>query len=367
MKLKKIILIVLVICMTGVFNSSAYALNPDSTGTEEKSNIPDETQPAATTSTVNDDQAIEAKEKEIAAKQALEKARQEAEAKLFYTDIEAIVKKHLDDFYKKGGEGVIGIYIKELNTGYEYDYNGSKLAENPPTMGEGYFMTASTVKLMAASIVYYLNYNGKLEIDNQYIDNITKSKYNMKQLTYRMITHSVNGYFNTLLRYFGSQEMNKILVELGTKNTFIYSEIGPAPSMSVSNNIKRYGISRSPRTTPKDLGYILNLLYDGTTFGAVNSKLFDDSLRNNIYTNRLPQGINYKSPVAHKTGTAAGSGVYNDAGIIYLDGNPYIMVVMSRNSQSSVQTAYRAMAKGIYSYMSSRIPIASTTPEEQNQ
>lgn len=274
----------------------------------------------------------------------------------FYNDVDAIVKKHLSRFTKNGGKGTIGIYIKELKTGYEYDHNGSKLSGEYE--GEGFFQTASTCKLAAAAAVYYLNFIGELDIDREYIDEVTSSKYNMKKLTYKMITHSVNGYFNTLLRHFGNVKLNEVFLELGLKNTFAYSEIGPAPAMSYSENIKRYGISKGPRTTPKDLGHILDLIYEGKTFGEANSKYFDESLRNNIYSNRLPQGIGYKSPVAHKTGTNA-HGVYNDAGIIYLKDNPYIMVVMSLGSQSFVQSTYRAMAKEVYDYMIKRIQLVN--------
>nr|WP_303740769.1 serine hydrolase [Lutispora saccharofermentans] len=264
---------------------------------------------------------------------------------------------------KNGGKGTIGIYIKELKTGYEYDYNGSKLSDKYE--GEGFFQTASTCKLAAAAVVYYLNNLGELDIDKEYVDEITGSKYNMKQLTYKMITHSVNGYFNTLLRHFGNVKLNEVFLELGLKNTYVYSEIGPAPAMSYNENIKRYGISKGPRTTPKDLGHILDLLYEGKAFGEANSKYFDESLRNNIYSNRLPQGIGYKSPVAHKTGTND-SGVYNDAGIIYLKDNPYIMVVMSLGSQSSVQTSYRALAKEIYNYMAKRITVENHSQAPSN-
>jgi beta-lactamase class A len=284
----------------------------------------------------------------------LEEQEMTEEEKQFIDEVDGIVKKHINNFTKNGGRGTIGIYIKELKTGYEYDYNGSKLSDEYE--GEGFFQTASTCKMAAAAVVYYLNNIGELDIDREYTDEITGTKYNMKKLTYKMITHSVNGYFNILLRHFGNVKLNEVFQELGLKNTYVYSEIGPAPAMSYNNNIKRYGISRGPRTTPKDMGHILDLLYEGKTFGEANSKYFDESLRNNIYSNRLPQGIGYRSPVAHKTGTNS-HGVYNDAGIIYLKDNPYIMVVMSLGSQSSVQSTYRAMAKEIYEYMIKRIKV----------
>jgi len=99
------------------------------------------------------------------------------------------------------------------------------------------------------------------------------------------------------------------------------------------------------------------------TFGADNDKLFVESLLNNIYSNRLPAGIGYKSPVAHKTGTSSGEGVYNDAGIIFLEDNPYIMVVMSKGSGSNVQPLFRSITGEVYNYMKKRTDPQSSIPQ----
>lgn len=270
----------------------------------------------------------------------------------FKKEVDEIVMKHINSFYKNSGKGTIGIYIKELKSGFEYDYNAEKTNSDNPK--EGYFNTASTCKLLSAAVMYRLNSCGELELDKTYTDVVTNSKYNLKRILPRMISHSVNDYFNITLRHLGSKKINETLEKLGLKHSLVYSEIMPAEYSSVKNNIKRYGISRSPRTTPKDLGYVLDLLYAEKTFGTENNKLFVKSLLNNIYSNRLPAGIGYKSPVAHKTGTSSGEGVYNDAGIVFLEGNPYIMVVMSKGSSSNVQPLFRIIIGEVYEYMKKR-------------
>jgi beta-lactamase class A len=276
----------------------------------------------------------------------------------FSKEVDAIVMKKINSFYKNGGKGTIGIYIKELNSGYEYAYNAEKTNSANPS--EGYFNSASTCKLLSAAVMYYMNNCGELELDKAYTDKITKSQYNLKKMLPKMISHSVNDYFNITLRHLGSKQINETLVKLGIKSSLVYSEIMPAQYSSVKNNIARYGISRSPRTTPKDLGYVLDLLYCGKTFGTENDILFVESLKNNIYSNRLPAGIGYKSAVAHKTGTSAGEGVYNDAGIILLKDNPYIMVVMSKGSSSNVQPLYRSIIGEVYNYMKKRTVLQSS-------
>lgn len=275
------------------------------------------------------------------------------EAADFEAEVGAIAMKHINHFYNNGGEGTIGIYIKELSTGYEYGYNESKT--NPENPHEGYFKSASTCKLLSAAVIYYLNNKGELELEKPLTDKISGTTYNYKKLIPRMISHSVNEYFNITLRHLGSAKINDVLKELGTQNSMVFSEIMPAAHSSANSNIKRYGISKSPRTNPKDLGHILGLVYDGSILGEENSKELAEALKNNIYSNRLPQGIGYKSPVGHKTGTSSGEGVYNDAGIVYLEGNPYIIVVMSMNSGSNVQSVYRKISAELYEYMKNRI------------
>jgi len=282
-------------------------------------------------------------------------------AAAFSSEVDAIVMKHINSYYKKEGTGTIGIFIKELGTGFEYAYNGEKT--NPGNPAEGYFNTASTCKLLSAAVMYHLNECGELELDKTYKDEITRRQYNLKKLLPRMISHSVNDYFNITLRHLGAAEINRLLTKLGLKHSIVYSEIMPAEFSSIKNNIKRYGISRSPRTTPWDLGYVLQLLYYEKTFGAENSKLFTKSLLDNIYSNRLPAGVGYRSPVAHKTGTSSGEGVYNDAGIIFLEGNPYIMVVMSKGSGSGVQSLYRTITGEVYDYMKKRTENQSLIPQ----
>lgn len=277
----------------------------------------------------------------------------EEKALEFKANVEAIVMKHLKSFYKNGGKGIIGIYIRELSTGFEYGCNDEMTNPEDPT--EGYFKTASTCKLMSAAVIYYLNNIGELKLDEYLTDKVTGSRYCLKQLVPRMISHSVNGYFNITLRQLGSSKINDTLKKLGIQKSAVFSEIMPASGASISANIKRYGISKSPRTTPRDLGQILVMLHEGKIMGEANSKALADALKSNIYSNRLPQGIGYKSSVGHKTGTSSGEGVYNDAGIIYLEGNPYIMVVMSKDSNSGVQSVYRSMAAELYEYMKHRV------------
>lgn len=349
-----ILILTLCVSLVGWAEETTVPVVPTPGGTSEEIVLP---VVSPTPEAVPPPDPAENKEAEASKVQALkeqqEKEQKEKEAAQFYEAMDKMVKKRIDLYYKAGGTGTIGLYIKELESDFAYGYNEAKTESSTST--EGYFKTASTCKLLSAAVMYYMNKRNELILDKSYTDKVSKKSYNLKTLLYTMISHSVNEYFNITLRHLGNKKINEVLRELGAANSSAYSEIGPAPYTSGKSNLQRYGIVKAPRTTPKDLGHILQLLYEGKTFGSTNDKRFADSLKDNIYSNRLPLGIGYRSPVGHKTGTSPGDGVYNDAGIIYLKGNPYIMVVMSRGSGSSVQAMYRSLAKDVYDFMKSRI------------
>jgi len=155
----------------------------------------------------------------------------------FKKDIEEIVLKGIRAYFKNGGKGVVGIFIKELNSGFEYAYNAE--ITNTANSKEGYFNSASTCKLLSAAVMYYMNKCHQLDLDMTYTDKITNKQYNLKKLLPKMISHSVNDYFNITLRHLGCKQINEVLLKLGLKNSIVYSEIMPAQYSSVKDNIKR--------------------------------------------------------------------------------------------------------------------------------
>lgn len=254
--------------------------------------------------------------------------------------------------YSKNSKAQFGVYVKDLNSNIETGENEEEI-----------FITASTVKLFMASVVYHLDNIGEIELESTIKDPVTKKEYNLEYITKRMVTNSVNDYFNILLRYIGKERTNEIVKELGGKDTYISNEIMPSSvGTSRASNIKRYGCSVTPTTTPKDLGHFLFLAYTNY-YGEKNSKLLMDSLLGCVYHNRIPMSINYKSKVAHKTGTTSTS--YNDAGIVFLDGNPYIIVLMSKNVSSDAQSILRNISKHIYDYQKSATACAKKSIENE--
>jgi hypothetical protein len=79
---------------------------------------------------------------------------------------------------------------------------------------------------------------------------------------------------------------------------------------------------------------------------AKNNQLLLSALTNTIYNSRIPRAINYAVPVAHKTGTK--DWVYNDAALILLPDNPFVLVVLTRHAPARVQTLMRNITQDLY-------------------
>lgn len=87
-------------------------------------------------------------------------------------------------------------------------------------------------------------------------------------------------------------------------------------------------------------------IYRQSALSPTSNSLLHDSLSNTIYNSRIPQGIKNASPVAHKTGTM--DGVYNDAAIVHLDSNPFVLVILSRDASIEVVPMMRKLAMDVY-------------------
>lgn len=250
----------------------------------------------------------------------------------------------------------VGIYIKEFSNNLEFGVNDTlTVVDSSDGNTDGYFRAASVVKLQMAYITYQLIEDGTLKTDKLYHDNVTKKDFYVLQAVHTMISKSDNNLFNTFLRLVGKEKSNEILDKNGLINSNIYGEINPAIGYSSSNNLKRHGTTKvGGKITPKDMGYILEQVYTKKDTDE-HMAHFNKALLDNIWNSRIPTGIKFKYPVAHKTGTASDYGVYNDAGIVYCK-NPYILVVFTKGeTNTSGEGFIREVAREVTNYMDSLI------------
>lgn len=88
-------------------------------------------------------------------------------------------------------------------------------------------------------------------------------------------------------------------------------------------------IIKSPiSTTPEDIANYFEKLYTKQVVSTASSDKIIELLLKSKLNDRIPTGLPEGIKVAHKTGEL--SRIRHDAGIVYLENNPYIIVLMSK-------------------------------------
>ncbi len=260
--------------------------------------------------------------------------------------IVSLVEKHLNNYYTTGGYGDMGIYIEEIGSGLQFGHNAERTELRPDGTRIGYFHTASVAKLLIAYVFYHLDDLGEEDIWSIHVDPVVGQQQQWQPLIHRMITHSVNLHHNIMLRYLGAERATATLRRLGLTHSTLTRELAPAPGTSNATCWERYGTLEPPRTSPFDLGRLLASLARGDVLSAENNELFLEALTSTIYNSRIPQAINFVVPVAHKTGTK--DWVYNDAALVLLPENEFVLVLLTYGAPGRIQTVMRAIARDVY-------------------
>lgn len=275
--------------------------------------------------------------------------------KLFKKDIEAIfnkVKKNYNLDYT-----MVGIYVEELNTGYSWVYGNELVKDTTTGKTKGKFSVASAVKLpMAFSTLKYMEEN-KIKLDSTFKDSLSGKTLVLKDVLANAVSRSINSNFNYLLRYMGVVKTNEYLEKYGILNSTVNAELGGAdPYWTESRILKEYGTLTNSRLTPEDYGLILKEVYNGVNEDNIYMTYLNKILLENINSDRIPLAINYKYPVAHKTGTFSQKGKFADVGIVYIPNKPYIIAIMTdyQKNTGNCVPFIRAFTKEFNSYMEKR-------------
>ena len=279
------------------------------------------------------------------------------EISLFQKDIQNMFKtvsSKYDLDYEK-----VGIYLEELETGLTWTMGNELVKDYSTGLYKGKFSAASAVKFpMAMATLEYLKSN-QISLKNTFTDRLSKNSYAFDRTISLMISHSRTDYYNYLIRFMGVKEVNQQLKSLGIENSIIKGELGGGdPFWSLERMKKEYGTTVPSKFTPSDFGRLLRIVYDGVQQNDAYMTLLNQALLKNIYSSRIPRGIQYKYPVAHKTGTYEEEGRFLDAGIVYLPENPYaiVLIVDGQKEVKICEPFMREMAKEINRYLEKRKP-----------
>ncbi len=213
--------------------------------------------------------------------------------------MEALEKSLRKELAEKAGDW--SLYLYRLDTGEEIGINA-----NDP------MISASLIKLYVAGC--YLEEVEKGTVEDNY-----------QQQLFAMISASDNGATNQLIDLLGKDRIN----------AFIQDHHYPAGELNrkmlESNGTENY-------TSTKDCGRVLKKVYEGTYVNKEASERILDAMRAQIARNRykIPAGVPEGVETANKTGElftkdkkGVNVSVQNDAAIIFAEGHPYVLTVMT--------------------------------------
>ena len=128
-----------------------------------------------------------------------------------------------------GISSIYGLFIMDLQANYFYGVNenltGIDETDNVP---EGYFNSASVIKLYQGYIFCDMMRNRELDAEKKYHDKVTGRKFKLMPMIKSMISYSDNNYSNACLRIVNNTLSNAVLNRLGIKNSRLYGEMAGA-------------------------------------------------------------------------------------------------------------------------------------------
>lgn len=190
-------------------------------------------------------------------------------------------------------EGKYSVYVKNLNTGEEIEYN-SMLLHSP----------ASLFKLFTAvrEIEELENVYPNIDLNSTEIKELDSTK----KLFESMIVYSNNDSQSLLLDDIGRNEMDRFVKnDLGLTNTALY------PFM----------------TCAKDIGLTLEKIYNKELISSENSQYLINLLLRSTTKDRIKSGLPEGVLLANKSGTLKNE--MHDAGIVFGRNGDYVIVVLA--------------------------------------
>lgn len=143
------------------------------------------------------------------------------------------------------------------------------------------------------------------------------SAYSVSELLARMIEVSDNTAANMLIRLVGRQNINHTMRLLGLFHTHLYASI----------RTQGWAIRTQLRTSPADMVRLLAMMAQRRLVDEWASNEMISLLEDDEFNEMLPAGLPTDVLVAHKTGSLFDT--LNDVGIVYADGAPYVIAVMT--------------------------------------
>jgi beta-lactamase class A len=223
------------------------------------------------------------------------------------------VDQHLD--------GVMSVAIEDLKTGDQFVLHENEV-----------FAQASSIKITVLANLYLQAQQGRLKLTDPYIvqasDLVADSdimggltpgvtRITLRDLATMMVAVSDNSATNVLIDRLGMDNVNAMLDSLGLAHTRLRRKM-------MDLEAARQG--RENISTPREMMTLLEAIYGGK---LLNKESTDDFFKV-LSTNKdswIPRDLPADVRVANKPGAL--EGVRNDSGIVFVEGRPYVICVMT--------------------------------------
>jgi beta-lactamase class A len=225
----------------------------------------------------------------------------------------ADVDQHLD--------GVMGVAIEDLTTGDHFFLHEDEV-----------FAQASSIKITVLANLYLQAQQGKLKLtdlytvqssdlvpDSDIMNGLTPgvTRVTLRDLATMMVAVSDNAATNVLIDRVGMQNVNVMLDSLGLTHTRLRRKM-------MDLHAAKEG--RENISTPREMMMLLDAIYRGK---ALNKESTEDFFKV-LSTNKdswIPRDLPADVKIANKPGAL--EAVRNDSGIVFVEGRPYVICVMT--------------------------------------
>jgi beta-lactamase class A len=218
-------------------------------------------------------------------------------------------------------DGVMGVAIEDLKTGDQFFLHENEV-----------FAQASSIKIAVLADLYLQAQQGKLKLtdlytvqasdlvpDSDIMGGLTPgvTRITLRDLATMMVAVSDNSATNVLIDRVGMENVNAMLDSLGLAHTRLRRKM-------MDLDAAKQG--RENISTPREMMTLLQAIYHGKLLSKDSTEDFFNVLSTNK-DSWIPRDLPAGVKIANKPGSL--EGVRNDSGIVFVEGRPYVICVMT--------------------------------------
>lgn len=236
-------------------------------------------------------------------------------------------------------KGEYALYFEDLNTGSWFGINEDDT-----------FMPFSLLKVPVMIATLKEVELGKVSLDQKIILEPQDIDSNSGDLWQKGVGYdiSVRDLLTDLIKHSDNTALLALSRHAVSEQTFTEAKLASGlPSMTDNTTV-----------SPREYSNMLRGLYFSHYLRKPFSELALILMMDTDFNSQLPAGLPKDVKIAHKVGIYNLEGTYHDCGIIYAKNNPYILCVMSKNTNlEEANTVISQISKIVYDYVSTNTTI----------